>query len=93
MTEHVVPFEGHTAGIVVLHGRADTIRATGPVVLSLDSIGFGRLNVAWRRAPCPECPACEALGSQSATDPGHGACGTLPHCGACGHHACPRSGA
>jgi hypothetical protein len=51
MTEHPVPPTGDaSSGVIALHGRSDTILVLEPYIeLSLDSIGFGRLNVAWRR--------------------------------------------
>ena len=97
VTEHVVPVVGEDQGVLSLH-RADTIRVAGPVVLSLDSIGFGRLNVAWRSAdvPCMGCEICVEHGPVPSAELAarHTHCGpALLHCGACGHHACPFSGA
>lgn len=101
MTEHVVPVDGHVQGVVALHGRADRIRVVAPCVLSLDSIGFGRLNVAWEVAAseldalCLGCELCVEHGPVPAAElvARHLDCAATLHCGACGHHACPASGA
>jgi hypothetical protein len=68
VTEHILPTAGCTEGIVALHGRADTIRVGAgvrPLILSLDSIGFGRLNVAWRL----EMPAAPSSSDPLLPDP------------------------
>ncbi|MFA5944602.1 MAG: hypothetical protein WC876_09070 [Candidatus Thermoplasmatota archaeon] len=93
MTEHVVPEGDAEQGLVVLHGRTDTIRTTRPVILSLDSFGFGRLNVAWELAPvtgCTDCEVCKEVGPVPLEERAkrHLTC-EGGECKVCSHHACP----
>ena len=95
MTEHVLPVDGHDQGVLQLTSKADTIRVVSPVVVGLDSFGFGGLKLAWERLPastCPDCSPCRIKGPVAPEDLAsqHEHCGPIPHCGTCGHHSCAR---
>lgn len=90
MTEHLLPVDGQSQGVVTLH-KGDTIRTVQDVELALDSFGFGRLNVAWRRPAhphrCEHCPTCAAGAPPLLEDADHDGCTSVTRCPCCGHHA------